>query len=81
MLIISQENKGLSGARNTGLDAAKGKYIFFLDADDYLHPQALETFYNIALKTDSPIVISNTFARHGKDKISMTKFDKKHFFH
>lgn len=75
ILIISQENKGLSGARNTGLDAAKGKYIFFLDADDYLHPQALETFYNIALKTDSPIVISNTFARHGKDKISMAKFD------
>jgi glycosyltransferase involved in cell wall biosynthesis len=75
ILIISQENKGLSGARNTGLDAVKGDYVFFLDADDYLHPQALEVFYNIAQKTNSPIVISNTFARHGKDKISIAEVD------
>ena len=40
-----------------------------------MHPQALEVFYNIAQKTNSPIVISNTFARHGKDKISMAEVD------
>lgn len=75
IFVISQENKGLSGARNTGLEAVKGDYVFFLDADDYLHPQALEVFYNIAIKTDSPVVVSSTFARHGKDKISMAVVD------
>lgn len=34
--IISQPNKGLGGARNTGITAAQGQYLFFLDSDDYL---------------------------------------------
>ena len=40
--IINQENKGLSGARNTGLENAKGEYIMFVDADDWLEPNAFE---------------------------------------
>ena len=38
--IISQENKGLGGARNAGINAAIGKYILFLDADDVLNKQS-----------------------------------------
>ena len=34
--IVSQENKGLSGARNTGMDYIKGRYLLFLDSDDWL---------------------------------------------
>ena len=33
--VIHQENKGLSGARNTGIDNAKGEYVIFVDSDDY----------------------------------------------
>lgn len=40
--VIHQKNKGLSGARNTGLNNANGEYITFLDSDDYIHPQMLE---------------------------------------
>lgn len=40
--IISQDNRGVSVARNAGLGAATGKYVQFLDSDDMLEPEALE---------------------------------------
>lgn len=42
VLVIHQENKGVSGARNTGLDLASGEYILFVDSDDMLYPDAVE---------------------------------------
>lgn len=39
--VIHQPNKGLSVARNTGISSAKGKYIQFVDSDDYLNPNVL----------------------------------------
>lgn len=40
--IITQENQGLSAARNTGLSSANGEYIYFLDSDDILKPDLIE---------------------------------------
>lgn len=39
--VVTQENQGLSGARNTGIPLAKGKFIQFIDSDDYLEPNVL----------------------------------------
>lgn len=40
--VIHQPNKGLGGARNTGIDAAEGEYLFFVDSDDTITPDALD---------------------------------------
>lgn len=43
--VISQQNRGLSGARNTGLDVARADVISFVDSDDRIAPQFLERLY------------------------------------
>ncbi|MCT2401504.1 glycosyltransferase family 2 protein [Novosphingobium mangrovi (ex Huang et al. 2023)] len=45
--LIRHENKGLAAARNTGLDAARTAFLVFLDADDQLKPEALETGFDL----------------------------------
>jgi glycosyltransferase involved in cell wall biosynthesis len=53
-ILHHEHNKGLSAARNTGVKHAKGEYILFVDSDDELYPNALESFLG-ALKIHSGI--------------------------
>lgn len=55
-VINHESNKGLMWARRTGYMAAVGDYITFCDSDDFLPNDALQTLYNISLKTKSDIV-------------------------
>ena len=55
--IINQENQGLAEARNTGIDNAKGKFIFFLDSDDWLPLNAIEKLCNKQKEKNADIVI------------------------
>lgn len=50
--VYSQENSGLSAARNTGLEHARGKYVYFFDSDDLLEEDALGILYD-RLKSDN----------------------------
>ncbi len=43
IIVIHQQNKGLSGARNAGIDISKGSCITFVDSDDYIEPKCIET--------------------------------------
>ena len=53
--IINQENKGLGGARNTGINSATGDYIGFLDADDWLDKNFYEVLFNLCENNDADI--------------------------
>lgn len=53
---LSQEHKGVSAARNMGMDNAEGEYLFFLDSDDAIHPYLLEKLLRLAEKTKAMIV-------------------------
>lgn len=54
--VIHQKNNGPSKTRNTGLDNATGKYIYFLDSDDYIESNALELLVNTAESTNADLV-------------------------
>ncbi|EGV44337.1 glycosyltransferase [Bizionia argentinensis JUB59] len=56
--IITQENKGLSSARNTGIRAAKGSLIIVLDSDDFFEPEFCESAVGIKLQNPHYKIIS-----------------------
>lgn len=66
--VIHQENKGVSGARNTGMRHAYGDYLMFVDSDDELMPNAVEFLVKDAFKYNADIVSSNikTVDNHGR---------------
>lgn len=55
--VIHKENGGLSDARNTAIDVAKGKYIFLLDGDDSIVKRAIEHLYGLIQKYNADIAI------------------------
>ena len=56
IVYLEKENGGLSDARNFGLPHAKGKYIAFLDSDDYIEPTMYEKMYSVAEKEEADMV-------------------------
>lgn len=54
--IINQPNKGVSGARNAGLDICLGDYVLFVDSDDELYETAIETLMNYSSSHDSDLI-------------------------
>lgn len=70
--VVRQEASGGAGRpRNVGLSQARGRYVFFCDADDYLGPQALERMLAMADRNDSDIVLGKIVGHDRRVPISM----------
>jgi len=57
--VIHQKNRGLSGARNQGIENAAGEWLLFVDGDDYVEPRFVECLYQEAVSARVDIAICN----------------------
>lgn len=67
VVVIHKTNGGVSSARNAGIDIAQGKYIVFVDSDDYVGETYLKTFNNL----DADLVISGATFKKSQTKIEL----------
>lgn len=64
--VCDEYNKGLSGSRNTGISVATGDYIFFLDSDDYISVDCINTLVAPLQRKDYDMVVGNLKEFGGK---------------
>lgn len=62
IIYIEQENAGLSAARNTGLDNMSGDYVTFVDSDDWIEQDYLETLYKKIVEYQADIAVGNYYS-------------------
>lgn len=71
IILLNQENNGVSIARNNGIDIAKGKYISFVDSDDYIEFDMLKTLYKLMENNNCDLVMCNYRSKlDGHDEVS-----------
>ena len=57
--VIHQQNKGLSGARNAGIDVARGNWLGFVDSDDMIDPTFCEKMLHAAVQAGAEMAVCN----------------------
>ena len=74
--IINTKNMGLSLSRNVGIDNAKGEYLYFVDADDFIELDAIEYLYNLCKKYDVRIATCDPLTIYNYDFIKYERKEK-----
>ena len=67
VLLRHETNRGLSAARNTGMDVSIGKYILFVDSDDYISEDCLEKLFDKAEETRADVTVGGCMTSQGED--------------
>lgn len=80
ILVIRKENGGQSSARNVALENAKGKYIYFLDSDDYLEKDTLKELYTKAEDEQLEMVYFNAIPFFENEQIKNDHIDYVKFY-
>ncbi|WP_019851156.1 glycosyltransferase family 2 protein [Desulfitobacterium sp. PCE1] len=70
--VIHRKRGNIGSGRNIGLDATKGKYIAFIDDDDYAEPDFLEFLYNLVSENDADVSICGAADKAFNEKLVMT---------
>lgn len=65
--VIHKANGGLSDARNHGIETATGKWLMFVDSDDWIHPQTVEKLYEAVKKQSVRVSVCNYEETHEKN--------------
>lgn len=78
--LIHEKNRGLSAARNTGIDAAKGEYLLFLDSDDTMTEGAIDAFVEQIRETDADCIIGNYKVVSDTSEYVSKRYAQKIFF-
>ena len=87
--VISKDNEGVSKTRNRGLEESNGKYICFVDSDDYISPSHIDDLYTSVCNHNASVAVckfANVFNKNGvetqeessvaiSDKINITRND------
>ena len=80
--IINQENGGLAAARNTGLQNASGEFIYFLDSDDWISPDLLESALVAIQNANADVAMFDVYNVYGENSYvpvnRVSKFVKAH---